>query len=208
MDLEFGEERLDVVDALLDMLGARHRQHQDGSFEVLPVTPGRRVWEVSPGDGGDLVSWSLVLSDEGLVNRVVSRGTGWDGGPLVGRADATAGSWLDPAGPLGVMPLFHTSTANTQHGVTQDARDRLAQEIAASTVDVELLCLINPALQVWDRVRVVLPVAAGRLGHVDGDVVGLALASTSGRGGTTPAKSMELTVRVARDDLERLGRTR
>ena len=199
--MEYGESRLDAIDALLDVLGAVARMGPEGALEIVPGVPGKPVWEDQPGPGGTLVSASRVLSDDGLVNRVVARGKTETGYPLVGRADAPPSSWLNPNGPLGPLPLFHQSDATTLSGVAADAAAVLADRLASSTVDVDVEAVACPALQLWDTVTVHVPVGV-RLCALTGLVVGMRLQSVSSARGVVPAAAMSLTVRVSRDAIE------
>ena len=191
--LEYAENRLDAVDALLDVMGARARINGDGTLEVLPIEPGEPVWRIEGGPDGTMVSWSRTLSDDGIVNRVVTRGTGADGRPLIARADLAAGP-LAASGPLGVIPVFHDTELTTSGEVHDDADRMLTDVIEQATCDIGVECFTHPGIQIHDRVELAWPSTAGPGRGVEGDVVAMSMGSISGD--SAPAATMRLTVRA------------
>lgn len=202
--LVYGDSRADAVDDLLTSVLAVMRMGPDGSFEVVPAAGVGPVWTLAGGEDGVLVNTVRSLSDEGVYNAATSTGETATGQPLVGRAQRQGGP-LAWGGPYGKVPVFHRAVAQTAAGVQADADTTLATLAAAGEVDLAVTCLAHPGVQPNDRVTVLAPTHGGDA-PLEGRVVGMTLASAGGGDGTTPAKSMALTVRVSADTLEAVAR--
>lgn len=192
--------RMDGVEDLLGTIQATHRMGADGSLEIVPVTGVGPVWTIAGGESGAQVKTVRSLSDDGVYNAAVSTGEMKDGRPLVGRAYLTTGP-LAWGGPFGQVPVFHQAVATTQDGVNADARTVLETSKAAGDVDLVVTCLTHPGIQPHDLVTVLAATVAGEQPLV-GRVVGMKMTSASSDAGTTPSKSMTLTVRVTAEALE------
>ena len=194
--LVYGESRLDAVRDLLATLDATYRMGPDGSLEIVPRGGVGPVWTLAGGEDGVLVRVRRRLSDEGVFNGVTSLGETPEGLPLVGRAVVKGGP-LVWGGPYGRVPMFHRSPSQSQLGVAQDAATLLANRLQRGEVDLSVTCLTHPGVQMNDRVTVVAASTAGDQA-LEGRVVGMGMTSAQG----TPAKRMNLTVRVSSDALE------
>jgi hypothetical protein len=196
----YDEGRMDGVEDLLDTIHATHRMGGDGSLEIVPVTGVGPVWTIAGGESGAQVKTVRSLSDDGVYNAAVSYGERADGRPRGGGADLTTGppAW---GGPFGQVPTFHQAVAVTQDGVNADARTVLATSKEAGDVDLRVTCLTHPGVQLHDLVTVMAATTAGEHALV-GRVVGMSMTSADSDAGTTPAKSMTLTVRVTAEALE------
>ncbi|GEL47398.1 hypothetical protein CHO01_25140 [Cellulomonas hominis] len=197
--LVYGEGRMDAVEDLLTQVDAVYRMGGDGSLQVLPAALGAPVWTIDGGDEGALINVSRALSDEGVYNAVTSTGTSAAGEPLVGRDWLRAGplKW-GVTEPYGRVPAFHRSIAQTAAGVQSDAVARLASLSRSGQIDLPVVCLAHPGIQLHDAVTVVPATIDGDAPLV-GRVVRKRMASAADG---IPAKSMDLTVRVSVEALE------
>jgi hypothetical protein len=185
--LVYGDGRMDAVQDLLTHLDAVYRMSGDGSLRVLPSVLGAPVWTIEGGEDGALVDVARVLSDQGVYNAVISRGTTASGDPLVGRAVVTSGPlvWgVDQ--PYGRVPAFHQSIAQAAAGVQADAATRLASLQAAGQIDLPVECLAHPGIQVHDAVVVVAATLDGDaplIGRVSVEELEAVAARVAGRRG-------------------------
>lgn len=198
----YGDGRMDAVTDLLGMVRAAHRMGPDGTLEVVPVAGVGPVWTIAGGEQGALVRTARSLSDDGVFNAAISSGETPDGAPLIGRAYTIAGP-LAWGGPFGKIPTRHRAIATTQSGVDADARTVLETATSSGTVDLAVTCLTHPGIQMHDRVVVLAATTAGEQ-PIEGRVVGMSMQSISGQG-STPSKSMSLTVRVSTQALEAIA---
>ncbi|MHA7132533.1 hypothetical protein [Oerskovia turbata] len=198
--LVYGDGRMDAVDDLLAVIRARYRMGPDRALEIVPAAGVGPVWTIEGGESGALIRALRPLSDAGVVNGVIATSTTSDGRPLVGRAYFTAGP-LAWGGPFGRVTARVRSTATDQAGVDADAAADLAARVASGEVDLAVTCLTHPALQIQDRVTVIAATTAGEL-PLEGRVVGMRMTSATSDAGTTPSKTMSLTVRVSAEALE------
>lgn len=202
--LAYGEDRMDAVQLVLDVLGAVHRMAPDGSLEVL--IPGTDpVWTIRGGDGGVLVDVARKLSDSGLFNAI--RGTSQTdaGAPIAERAIQTGGP-LAFDGPFGRVTGFYSSTATTSAGVLADATRVLAEQSTLPDVVLPVECVTNASIQPHDLVVVVPPTIAGEQ-PLTGRVRTMDMTSAGSGTGVTPAKRMSLGVAVTAADLEAIAWT-
>jgi len=195
----YPEDRMAAVGDLLDMAYATCRVGPDSALDVIPLAGTGPVWTIQGGDTGALVRLERELSDAGTYNGATSKAADAAGLPLVGHAYIAAGP-LAYGGPYGKVPIFHQAIGQTQAAVDLDAVTTLANQLAAGTVDLAVTCLAHPAIQLHDLVIVVVPTVVGDLPLV-GRVVAMSWSSVSSDAGTTPSKSMTLTVRVSADAL-------
>jgi len=205
----YGSGRMDAVEDLLASLDATHRMSADGLLDVVPIAgaAGDPTFLVG-GDEGVLVDVSRSQDAEGLYNAAVSTSTTEDGKQLVGIATLND-SALRFGGPHGRIPAFHgANLAKTQAMVDADAATYLATRTTAQRAVLPVTCLPNPALQVRDPVRLMIPVPGTPDGlPLDGIVETMRL---SGR--ASSVHPMTLSVSVPTDALqviaERLRRER
>lgn len=198
--LVYAEGRMDAVDDLLAVIRARYRMGSDRALEVVPAAGVGPVWTITGGETGALVRALRPLSDAGVINAVLATSTTAAGQPLIGRAYITTGP-LAWGGPYGRVPARIRSAANTQAGVDADAAAELASRVASGEVDLAVTCLTHPGLQIQDRVTVIAATTAGDAA-LEGRVVGMRMTSATSDAGTTPSKTMSLTVRVSAEALE------
>lgn len=196
--LVYSQGRWDAVEDLLTHVNAVHRMGGDGSVHVLPAALGAAVWTIDGGEDGVLVDVARSLSDDKVYNAVTSRGTTVDGAPLVGRDWLRGGplKW-GVTEPFGRVPAFHQSIAQTAAGVQADSTTRLRTLSTTGEIDLPVVCLTQPGVQLHDAVVVVAATIDGDAPLV-GRVVGKRMASA----GPVPAKSMSLRVRVTVEALE------
>lgn len=195
--LIYDGERIDAIEDLCDNLGATYRMNGDGHLEVYPIAPTEPVWTIAGGPEGVLVRPDRSQSIEGLYNVFVAEGTDADNLPLRGIAEITDGP-LRNGGPHGTYPLFFSSNMlTTQSQVNNYALQMRDTQLAGLTVDLEVTCLPNPALQQGDYVRVASPVVNGQTVTLDGRVKTMSLSSDG-----TVVQPMVLTVQCSYDAVQ------
>lgn len=161
----YNDSRSKAVVDLLAVLDAAPRMSPAGALDVVPRTPGGSVWEIAVGDGGALVDASTELRADDLPNAAVSSGTDVNNLPVQGTALEGAGA-LRFGGPHGRIPTFHASPLIDSTGMAQvDAQTVLANALASRSQTLAVVCLPNPALQLFDTVTLRTP-----LGSLDGQV--------------------------------------
>jgi hypothetical protein len=198
--LVYGDGRMDAVDDLLTIIRARYRMGPDGAMEVVPAAGVGPVWTITGGESGAMIRALRPLSDTGVVNAVIATAQTGGGLPLIGRAYQRTGA-LAWGGPYGRVPARIRSTATDQAGVDADAAAELASRVHSGEVDLSVTCLTHPALQLQDRVTVIAATTAGDQA-LEGRVVAMRMTSATSDAGTTPSKTMSLTVRVSAEALE------
>lgn len=198
--LVWGESRISAVEEMLAYCQATHRAGSDGSLEAVPLTGVGPVWTVQGGDDGVLIDVQRALSDAEVFNGAIATGKTPDGAPLVGRATIPSGP-LAWGGPFGRRPLYVRATGTTAPDVQAEAVAALETWQASGEVDLPVQCLAHPGIQMHDLVTVVAPTRAGDEPLV-GRVVSMTLRSATSDRGSTPAKAMDLVVRVPRGMLE------
>ena len=198
-DVTFDGPRVDAVMDLAKRAGAWLRMGGNGELEVY-VKDETPVWTVAGGDDGALINIERAQTVDVLDNIGVVRGeqkyTDSAGQeqtrPLVGVAKIKTGP-LRAGGPNGDIPRFLDSKLlNTQEAVDKAAASLIANYVSSLTLDLEVTCLPNPALQVGDWVTVTQPVIDGRLVPLNGEVIKMKLQSLGSSVG-----QMVLTVRCA-----------
>ncbi|UVK62557.1 minor tail protein [Arthrobacter phage TaylorSipht] len=208
VDLTYEGPKIDAVMDLAGRAGASVRMGGDGELQVY-VKSKTPVWEVAGGDDGALINIDREQKVDVLANVGIVRGERKDKDetgkeitvPLLGVAQVLDGP-LRVGGPHGRIPRrLESSLLNTQAQVDEAARSLITNYLDSFTVDLEVTCLPNPALQVGDWVVVTQPVIGGQLLPVDGEVVSLSLRGTGGAVG-----NMTMKVRVAASKLQDLRR--
>ncbi|MEV7962417.1 hypothetical protein [Oerskovia paurometabola] len=198
--LVYGDGRLDAVDDLLAVIRARYRMGPDGALEIVPAAGVGPVWTITGGESGALIRALRPLSDQGVANAVIATATTTTGQPLIGRAYLTTGP-LAWGGPYGKVPARIRSAATDQAAVDAEAAAELTSRVHSGEVDLAITCLTHPGLQLQDRVIVVAATATGAAA-LEGRVVAMRMTSATSDAGTTPSKTMSLTVRVSVEALE------
>jgi len=194
------EMRLEVIQQLLDRINATYRMRGNGQLEIVPATGTPTAWPVEPYDGGTMITISMSMSDDGLVNAVTSHVTLEDETTLVGRARLAEGP-LAWGGPFGRVPAFRgANLATTQQEVDADAQTALARLSTAGDIPITLETLANPGLQLHDRVPLLIP-DFPTPHTVTARVTAMTLAGSDG----VTAKSMPLQLAVAHNDLPVFG---
>lgn len=192
-------ERIGAVMDLAQNAGASVRMGGNGELEVYAKT-GVPVWLVAGGDDGALINVDRKQSVDSLSNIGVARGEEkyTDGAgqeqtrPLLGISKITVGP-LRTGLPMGNIPRFlESSLLNTQKAVDKAAGTLISNHVGALTVDLDVTCLPNPALQVGDFVTVTQPMINGRLVPLVGEVVQMKLQSQDSTVG-----NMQLVVRCS-----------
>lgn len=177
----YDDSRSDAVKALADAVGAVPRMSPHGLLDLVPVTPGPPVWtiDVAPDKDtpGALVSAGTVLSADDLPNAARSSGTdpvtnlpivglAFEGGNALKFGQMTEGGALRFGGPHGRIPVFHDSPLiTTQAQANADALTTLQTTQASRSQTLEVTCIPNPALQLFDTVTIRTPA-----GSLDGQV--------------------------------------
>lgn len=178
--VNFDEDRLGAVNALLDAWPATAVVDPEGYLRVAPATQSTTVnLAISDAYGGTIITASGGSSRDGGANAIVARGTDANGAQLQGVAYITTGpdAYGGPYNPLPVPFFFQSPLLTSQDQCAAAAatiRDRRLRETARQwTVEM----VPYPAIQVGDVVtltsaknglsavpctveRVVLPYAA------------------------------------------------
>ncbi|QOI67663.1 minor tail protein [Arthrobacter phage Orcanus] len=208
VDLTYEGPKIDAVMDLAGRAGAAVRMGGNGELQVY-VKSKTPVWEVAGGDDGALINIDRQQKADLLANVGIVRGerkgkdeTGKEiTVPLLGVAQVLDGP-LRVGGPHGRIPRrLDSSLLNTQAQVDAAAGSLITNYLESLTVDLEVTCLPNPALQIGDWVTVTQPIVSGQLLPVDGEVVAMALRASGGTVG-----NMTLTVRVSASKLQDLRR--
>ncbi|WNM69466.1 minor tail protein [Arthrobacter phage Ruchi] len=208
LDLTYEGAKIDAVMDLAGRAGASVRMGGDGELQVY-VKNRAPVWEVAGGDDGALINIDRKQKTDTLANVGVVRGERKDKDetgqeitvPLLGVAQVLDGP-LRVGGPHGRIPRrLDSSLMNTQGAVNAAAKTLITNYLSGLTIDLEVTCLPNPALQVGDWVTVTQPLVDGQLMPLGGEVVGMALRSSGGAVG-----NMTLTVRASAAKVQDLRR--
>lgn len=198
--------RIDAVMDLAARAGARLRMTGEGELEVY--TPSTvPVWTLAGGPDGVLINIDREQNVEVLSNVAVVRGeyktkdkTGQDVTmPLTGISQVTNGP-LRVGGPHGrITRQLESKLLNSQAAVNAAASTLLTNYLGSLTLDLEVTCLPNPALQIGDWVTVTHPVIGRSSLPLNGEVLKMKLASEGSTVGP-----MVLTVRCSASQVEAL----
>ncbi|WPM94267.1 hypothetical protein VB1_CDS0018 [Arthrobacter phage Marchesin] len=198
-DVTYDGPRIDAVLDLAGRAGASLRMGGDGELEVY-VKDQTPVWVVAGGDDGALINIDRAQTVDLLDNIGVVRGeqkyTDAAGQeqtrPLTGVAQVEDGP-LAVGGPHGRVPRFlESKLLDSQAAVDSAALSLITNHLGSLTLDLEVTCLPNPALQIGDWVTVTQPVVDGRLVPLVGEVVTMKL-----QGSGSSVGRMLLTVRCS-----------
>lgn len=165
-DLTYEDDRLAAIGTLADLIDANLIFNPSGSAQLQPRAVGPVVWTIPDGPAGLRVSMTRRMQRDGVYNAVVARGQTADNVTLQ-RVITVNGGPLSYGGPFGSVPYFYASSLlNTEEQVDMAARTTLARISKVKPQTVQVVCVINPAIEVGDTVR--LPVPGG---YVDGRIV-------------------------------------
>lgn len=196
--------KIDAIQDLAGRAGASLRMGGAGELEVY-VKSDTPVWAVTGGADGALINIDRTQDVNNLPNVGVARGSEKfvDGEgheqtrPLQSVSRITTGP-LRAGGPHGNIPVFLDSPLlDTQAKVDAAAQTLITNRINSLTLDLDVTCLPNPALQIGDQVAVTQPVVDGRLVPLMGQVMRRSLRSQ----GSTVA-NMAITVRCSYADVQ------
>jgi hypothetical protein len=117
------------------------------------------VWEVDAGSGGVLVEMGRDLSREGVYNGVVASGEAFDT-ETPARALAVDDNYLSPTywgGRFGKVPRFYSSPFITTNAQALSAAESILRQNLGLPYSVDFAHVPNPALELWDPIRITLP---------------------------------------------------
>lgn len=154
-DIEYSDSRLDVLNTLANLMDASVGMDPDGALALWPLSPaGPVVWQAAVQVTA--LSWSNQQSRDGLYNAVVASGDDPEY-PVQGMAIEEDGP-LRWGGPFGMVPYAHSNPMLwTVASAERDARTVLDRLIRERVVTVSVSVIANPALQVGDRIELLLP---------------------------------------------------
>lgn len=197
------ENRMEAVMDLLALAGARHRMTGDGELECYVKNP-TPVFTCAPGrDGAVLINVSRSQSIRDVYNvGVVTSSreeTAADGTkvevPITGFYEIPSGP-LRANGPFGRRVIRNGNPLmDSQSKADAAARSLVLNRLAAQSIDLEVMCLPNPAIQIGDYGTVISPVVDGRQVPLVGEVVKVRLSGSDGK-----VNAMQLTIRCLASD--------
>lgn len=154
-------ERGDAVNELATSIGCEVFADPNGDFVISPISSlsSPPVWTVHSGSNAVLLGGTRSTTRDGVFNAVVVTSSPTDGSaPSFGYAedtDPTSPTYV--SGPLGRVPRFYSSPLiATDAQATAAAQTILAKSIGRRG-SLALVVMVNPALEVGDRIDVVLP---------------------------------------------------
>ena len=183
---------------LVRSIGCWYRMTGDGALEVYSQEKSAPVWTIQGKAGGALVTVARSQNRSNILNGVAS--TSNDASLEIRRLATISSGPLRYGGPAGWLIQEHTALADTESEVKEDAETYLANKTYAKTLQLDVMCLPNPAVQVGDWVRVAQPIIDGTEFPLDGIVTSASLS-----GGPAGMDPMKLTVEVSVDDAARVG---
>lgn len=204
-DVVWEGNRLEAIMDMLESVGAAYRMTGDGELEIYTKDP-TPVFTCAGGDNGVAINMtrSMNLSDVyniGVVTSSYKDSQTIDGRvqdvdvPIYGYYEISSGS-LRSTGPLGRRVVRAANPLmNTQDKANLAAKTMVMNRLAALRVELEVICLPNPAIQHGDTVTVVNPVVDGRQVPLNGEVVNMKLS------GSPTVNAMSLTVSCLLSDV-------
>ena len=154
-------DRLDAVISLGQAIGCDVFADPSGAFRIRPTRglSSVRDWIVAAGTRGVLLGGQRAASREGVANLVVASSSATDGSvPVYAIAeDADPLSPTYVAGPFGRVPRFFASPLLSTSVQCQSAADSILARTLGARGTLALSSIVNPALEVGDRIDVVLP---------------------------------------------------
>lgn len=141
----------------IDRTGVLRPIPQTGTGQTVTVQPADVTGYVD-GTATGLISWSPKASRDGIANGVVLTGQRPDGVTLYGRALESEGPTAWSAARFGrVTHTEHSALLITQAAVDAAAKSRLAALSRARAQTLEVQLMPNPAIDVLDTCRIMLP---------------------------------------------------
>jgi len=183
---------------LVRSIGCWYRMTGDGVLEVYSQAKTAPVWTIQGGQDGALVTVARTQNRSDILNGVAS--TSNDASLEIRKLATVTTGPLRYGGPAGWLIQEHTALANTDAGVQQDADTYLANKTYTKTVQLAVVCLPNPAVQIGDWVRVAQPLIDGTAYPLDGLVTSVGL-----KGSSAGLEPMTLTVEVSTEDASLVG---
>jgi hypothetical protein len=154
------QERWDAIAVLAGSIGCTVYADPRGDFHIAPVPTfdNPAVWTVDAGLDGVLLGGQRARSRDGVYNVVVATSSPTDGvAPVVGIAqDTDPYSPTRVGGPFGRVPRFYTSALISSQAQAAATAKALLDESLGRTSTIALTSMVNPALEVGDRINVVL----------------------------------------------------
>lgn len=196
-NLTYNESRINHVQDHIARLDAAYRIGPDGALHIVPRRGIGEPLRMGIGNAGDVVEIGHSFTDADAANIFVAEGRGPDNQPIIGR-DRLVGP-MSPDSPLGPIPRFKRSTAETQPDVNEDAETMRAEYQAAGEAVVDAVVLTNSAVQMQDRVELPLLTVAGVI-----PVVGRAVKMRMTVADGLIAKSMRISAAVPMEKLEEI----
>lgn len=150
--------RTQALQDLADVVDCWVRMDPNGALTLRSQTPSDTpVWTIEIGDQGTIIDWGRKLDRSNIYNGVISTGNTSDGVPVQGMALERVGP-LGWDGPFGRVPFAHSSPLLTTNAAAQaDAETRLARLVQERVVPISVTATANPALEIDDTVKLVLP---------------------------------------------------
>lgn len=165
-------ERIDAVNSLAASIGCTVYADPLGQFVIAPIPSVNSAadWVIAAGSTSVLVGGTRTTTREGVYNVVVASSSPTDGSaPVFGIAeDSNPTSPTYVSGPFGRVPRFYSSPLLTTDTQAADTAASLLAQALGKRGTLAVSTLVNPALEVGDRIDVSLP--DGSLQHhiVDG----------------------------------------
>jgi len=124
-----------------------------------PPDPAVPVWDVDFGEFGVLLSLARHLTREGVYNAVVAVGESAEAQPQVRAVvvDNTPSSPTYWYGTFGKVPRFFSSPLITTTVQAAKAATSLLKKTIGLPYSVDFTSIPNPALEVYDAIRIVYP---------------------------------------------------
>lgn len=155
--VNYTDERLDTLNAVLDAWPAVGYVNNDGDLFVTTATPSQTpVKTLSDSTGGTVIKTVGGSSRDGAYNAVVARGTDTNGNVVQGNVAydvATARSINGPFNPLPVPLYFDSPLLTDVNSATQAARTRLDNIIRQTTKSYQVTMVPDPSLEAGDTVE-------------------------------------------------------
>lgn len=153
------EDRYGFLDELITSLGKIWYWDHRGYLIVKdPPAADTPVWDVNSGAGGVLVQMGRDLSREGVYNGVVATGEAFDTAAPA-RALAIDDTFLSPTywyGGFGKIPRFFSSPFITTNAQAKSAAESILRQNLGVPYAVDFANVPNPALELWDPIRITL----------------------------------------------------
>lgn len=193
----YKEDRMAAVEDLVAALKAAWRITGDGQFRIYNPAITTPVWTAKGGAEGELIRVRRKFDIQKNKNVFVSRNTAPDGRELQGIAKIEDGPERY-AGPLGQRVRFHAASfATTQAQIDQTATTLRDNRIKTSTVVLPVRTVLNPAIELGDWIKFMLPLPDGTEAPLTGRVIAI-----NWSGGETLPVGMDLKIECSAADVQ------